>query len=83
MYLEVSGGFPPFPYPLFAMLWLLPFAVVFVATPLIRATRSGEGVLARPVVLVARVGFLVLAVLLWVIIVNDQMPCFLGVPNCD
>lgn len=83
LYLELRYAYSDFPYPLFAVLWLVPAAFVFVAAPLVRAMQAGESVLARPVVLSVRIGLLVLAALFWAAIVNDQMPCFLGVPNCD
>ncbi len=69
--------------PLFVLLWLVATAFAIVAAPLIRAALAGEGLLARPGVLAARVGFLVLAAGVWIVIVQDQWPCFLGVPNCD
>jgi hypothetical protein len=83
LYLELRYGYSDFPYPLFAILWLVPAVFVFAAVPLVRAIRAGESVLTHPVVLSLRVSILVLAALFWVAIVNDQMPCFLGVPNCD
>ena len=86
IYLELRYGtqsYSHFPYPLFAILWLVPAAFVLVAAPLIRSVCAGQSVLARPGVLIARAAFLVLAALFWTGFVNDQMPCFLGVPNCD
>lgn len=86
IYLELRYArtiYSNFPFPLFALLWLLVSAFVVVAAPLIRAIRAGESVLARPAVLTVRIGFLVGAALFWIAIVQDQMPCFLGVPNCD
>lgn len=83
IYLETRRGYPSFPYPLFTVLWLVPIAAVLLAAPLIGAIRGADGVLARPAVTVARLGLLALAVLFWLTLVHDQMPCFLGVPNCD
>jgi hypothetical protein len=86
IYLELRYAkmiYSEFPYPLFATLWFVAAAFVVVAAPLIHAVRAGESVLARPVVLTARIGFLILAALFWTFLVKDQMPCFLGVPNCD
>ena len=75
LYLELRNiGYTHFPYPLFAVLWLVPAAFVSTAARPFRA---------HPVVLSARVGFLVVAALFWAVLVNDQMPCFLGAPNCD
>jgi len=86
VYLELRYGtqsYSRFPYALFTILWLVPAAFVFAAAPLMRAVRAGKNVLERPGALVVRVVFLVLAALFWTGFVNDQMPCFLGVPNCD
>lgn len=72
-----------FPIPLFVILWLLP--TVFIATlmPMVRTIRAGNSIVANPVVLLIRVVLMVFLVWMWVGIVIDQMPCFLGVPNCD
>jgi hypothetical protein len=72
-----------FPIPLFAVLWLLPLAVTLTLTPIVRAARAGARIAANPFGLLVRVAFVGLAVWLWGGIVLDQMPCFLGVPNCD
>jgi hypothetical protein len=42
-----------------------------------------ERLLASPVALLLRITFLALILVFWVSLVNDQMPCFLGIPNCD
>lgn len=68
---------------LFGLLWLLAAAFVFIMTPLAREARAGGGVAAKPVSLLLRVTFSALILLTWVGIVADQLPCFLGVPNCD
>lgn len=68
---------------LFVMLWLLPTLFSFTVTPIVRNVRAGNNVLAKPVALVLRVVFLAFLVWLWFGLVLDQMPCFLGVPNCD
>ena len=64
-----------FPIPLFAAMWLLAAASIFVLLPVMR-TRSAAGLIARVVVGVC-------VAWLWVALVQDQLPCFLGVPNCD
>lgn len=68
---------------LFVMMWLLPTLFSFTVTSLVRNVRAGNNVLAKPVALVLRVVFLAFLVWLWFGLVLDQMPCFLGVPNCD
>ncbi len=60
---------------LFGLLWSLPLAFILIGR---RVART-----AGPVPLVLQT--LVLAVLgvVWAGLVNDQLPCFLGLPNCD
>jgi hypothetical protein len=70
-----------FPVPLFAVLWVLPFAFVLLFPSVIwPSTCKGAATQLRR--LATTVCLLGIA-LLWGAIVLDQMPCFLGVPNCD
>lgn len=78
-----TPSFSHLPFPLFGFLWLLPTAFIITAAPIVRAIRSDGGLLAHPVTLSLRVVFLAMIAVMWVGIVQDQMPCFLGVPNCD
>jgi hypothetical protein len=68
---------------LFVMLWLLATLFSLTVTPIVRNVRAGNNVLSKPLALVLRVVFLAFLVWLWFGLVLDQMPCFLGVPNCD
>lgn len=78
-----SGEFT-FPAVLFFGLWLGPVVFFLGATPIVRAVRAGEGILANPIALLLRVALLSLLAIGWVSLVQDQMPCFLGgVPGCD
>ena len=72
-----------FPISLFAILWLLPLAFMLVLTPMVREVRAGNSLVANPINLLLRVALLTLIAWLFVGIVVDQMPCFLGVANCD
>lgn len=72
-----------FPFLLFVIMWLLPLLLLLTLMPILRNIRSGNGLLANPVVLLIRVVFLVLIAFAWLGLLADQMPCFLGVPNCD
>lgn len=72
-----------YPIPLFSLMWLLQFAF---ALGLIRTVAKLKAGANRPVTRLAVVTSLLVMILvafLWVGIVLDQMPCFLGVPNCD
>jgi hypothetical protein len=72
-----------FPIPLFVLLWLLPTIFMLIMMPLVRTVRAGNSLMARPIPLVLSAVFLILIAWMWTGIVIDQMPCFLGVPNCD
>ena len=69
-----------FPTVLFAVLWLLPFAFVLLAPAVVRPSQGGAPSSVRR--LLTAVCLIVIA-WFWGAIVIDQMPCFLGVPNCD
>jgi hypothetical protein len=81
--IENSRNLVHFPIPLFGLLWLLATVFFIVATSIARSVRAGDRLLAHPVSLLFRLGFLVLVALLWGGFFIDQLPCFLGVPNCD
>jgi uncharacterized membrane protein len=72
-----------FPIPLFGILWLLPVTFILILMPIVRNVRAGNRIRVNPISLLLRVAFLILIAWLWVGIILDQMPCFLGVPNCD
>ena len=77
---EFNEGFP---FPLFIILWLLPVLFIRTGMPILRNVRAGNSLMARPIGLLFSVVFLILITMMWGGIVIDQMPCFLGVPNCD
>jgi hypothetical protein len=72
-----------FPIPLFVFMWLLPVLFFLTVMPVVRNIRARNRLIANPIVLVIRVAFLAFLVWLWFGVVMDQMPCFLGVLNCD
>ena len=72
-----------FPIPLFAIMWLLPLSFILILMPIVRNLRAQERITANPFSLLLGVVFLILLAWLWVGLIHDQMPCFLGVPNCD
>lgn len=74
--------FDGFPIVLFGVMWLLPLAFVIILMPIVRSVAAGERNV-NPVKLVPRLLLLMLMAWFWVSLVVDQMPCFLGVPNCD
>lgn len=68
---------------LFGLLWLLPTAFIATLVPIVRTVRAGNGILASPMSLLFRLAFLALVATMWSGLLLDQLPCFLGVPNCD
>lgn len=68
---------------LFGLLWLLPTTLVVALAPLARSLRAGNSLLANPADLLLRVALSVFVLMLWGGLLLDQMPCFMGVPNCD
>jgi hypothetical protein len=75
-----SGG--TFPLPLFVVLWFVATAFLLTLTTGIHMmrveTRTARKTLAA--LLTASSAFFVW---FWIMIVVDQMPCFLGLSNCD
>jgi hypothetical protein len=79
-----GGGFHErFPIVLFGVMWLLPLSFILIMRPVVRRLRADEGGVANPPGLWPRVAVSMLIAWLWIGLVVDQMPCFLGVPNCD
>ncbi len=72
-----------FPFGLFALLWLLPATFTFILGTLIRNLRAPNGPATSTVVVFFGGLALILLAWLWGSILFDQMPCFLGLPNCD
>ena len=72
-----------FPITLFGILWLLPVIFILILMPIVQAVRLGNRIWANPIGLLLRVVCLILIAGLWIGIIVDQMPCFLGVPDCD
>ena len=71
-----------FPFSLFGFIWFLSSLFVLFAHFVVTALQTGN-ILARPVHFLATVSFLVLIALMWSGLMIDQLPCFMGVPNCD
>jgi len=67
---------------LFVIMWLLPMLSIFTMMPIVRNVRVGNSIVANPINLVLRVVFSAWLVWMWVALVMDQMPCFLGGSGC-
>ena len=72
-----------FPYMLFTFMSLHSLFIVLLLTPALRRLRLERSL--RGLRLVHWVGLLLglFLVLVYANVVIDQLPCFLGVPNCD
>lgn len=68
---------------LFGLLWLLPMVFIVILAPIVQSVRAGNNILTSPVTLLFRVAFLVIIAWMWGAAIIDQLPCFIGVPNCD
>ena len=78
------ASYRTFPTPLFVAIWILGAVFTVVVIPTVRAIRNGDGsALAYSGMLISRVVFLLMIGAFLTGLVSDQMPCFLGVPNCD
>ena len=56
---------------------------MLVVMPMVQSLRTGKWVRTDAITIAFKVVLLMFLAWLWVLIVVDQMPCFLGVPNCD
>ncbi|MFN2510600.1 MAG: hypothetical protein ABR568_04060 [Pyrinomonadaceae bacterium] len=68
---------------LFGILWILPTAFIVLLAPIVRTVRAGNSIMVNPFKLLFRVAFMALIATIWGWGFIDQLPCFLGVPNCD
>lgn len=71
------------PVVLFVFMWILAFAFVAILLPLPRNLRVDKWTVPQVVAVLSRIAALALIGFMWVRVTADQMPCFLGVPNCD
>lgn len=65
---------------LFGLLWILPTVFIVILVPIVRSVRAGNSIMTN---LIFRVAFLALIAVMWGGLLLDQLPCFIGVPNCD
>ena len=72
-----------FPLALFIGMWLSAAVFVLTLIPIMRIIRAGSITTANPLFLVLGIVLMAFIAWGWVGLIIDQMPCFLGVPNCD
>lgn len=70
------------PIVLFGLLWLLLMLFLIILIPLVRSLRAGT-LMASPVRLLLTMASATVIAWLWLLVLIDQLPCFIGVPNCD
>ena len=86
MILESVNGrnFPhDFPIVLFGLMWLMTLVFTVITLSFRRSLESGTRTVVESIGLMSKVVTLILIAWMWLSLVVDQMPCFLGVPNCD
>jgi hypothetical protein len=70
-----------FPFVMFVLLWVLPAALFAGTMSTVKVLRSdnaqASGSLIMRVILSGAIAWF------WIALLTDQMPCFLGLPNCD
>lgn len=78
--MNVGGSFP---LALFLTLWALSTIFGLLMIPLVTIVRQGGVMTAPRFPMFMRLTASLFVAWLWTAIVLDQMPCFMGVPNCD
>ena len=71
-----------FPFFLFGFLWIAMLLFILILRPLLKTFKNGL-LRVEPLHLIKRVTLLLVIGYFWINILADQMPCFLGVINCD
>lgn len=72
-----------FPVVLFVLMWLLALSFMIILMRMLRRVSVGIRNMPNAVSVLPSIIPLILIAWLWLALVLDQMPCFLGVPNCD
>jgi len=71
----------PFPFMIFATLWILMFTFFVTLVRVVQDTRRDDRGNTNNNLI--RVFLMIMIAWMWLAIVQDQMPCFLGAPYCD
>ena len=66
-----------FPYVLFVLIWTHQTIFIFILMPIIRKQELSKAMYIIRLVVLAVLAYI------WVDIILDQWPCFMGVANCD
>ena len=76
-------GSAGFPIVLFVVMWGLALAFISILMPILRSLQPGHPYVPNAIVVLPKILLLIGIAWFWITLVVDQMPCFLGVPNCD
>ena len=79
--LIIVGLKTDFPVLLFVVMWALTFLFIVILMAIIEGLRARK--VSNPFTFLLRAVLLTAIATILVVIIVDQMPCFLGVPNCD
>jgi drug/metabolite transporter (DMT)-like permease len=71
-----------FPFVLFSFLWILAAVFVFILNSLLMKKQDERNIVFSPWFFFRGI-LLILIAFIWIDVIIDQMPCFLGLPNCD
>ncbi len=74
-----SMGIPP----LFFIMWLTGSIFTYTLLSILQDLQMKKKLKTNPIFLIAKVAFLILLAWIFIGLVIDQWPCFMGVPNCD
>ena len=72
-----------FPVVLFGFMWFLILSFFVILIPTVRSPADANGAMQKFIGPSLRVILLILIAGMWTGLIHDQLPCFLGVPNCD
>lgn len=79
----INQDLADFSFPLFGFLWLLSVGFFSLLISMVQRLKAGNGIKANLVGFLVRIVVMIPIAWMWIGVVLDQMPCFLGVPNCD
>ena len=72
-----------FPFFLMGVLWLLPVIFFWLLLSSLKDYKYKENSLKNSILFWSKIVLLLIVTGLWLVILEDQIPCFLGIPNCD
>lgn len=71
-----------FPLVLYVVMWLFAALFVLLLMPIVHSVRAGNLAMANRPLLALKVVLMGVIAWAWIVLVIDQMPCFLGAGGC-